>query len=97
MYGIPPDCLFQQAGASSHTCDMAQEYRSEKFPAFWEKVMAPELPRFECRRLLLLGLLQTGVERQRPKCLDSSKLAIRRSVEAMPLGMAQRAILSFLK
>ena len=39
--------------------------------------------------------MQREVERKRPKRLASLKLAIRRSVDAMPLSMAQRAILSF--
>ena len=43
------------------------------------------------------GYLQREVERHHPRCLDPIKLAIRRSVEAMPLSMAQRAILSFPK
>ena len=43
------------------------------------------------------GYIQKEVTKRSPSCLDSLKLAIRMSVDEMPLEMAQRAILAWPK
>ena len=97
-YGIPPDCVFQQDGASSHTAEAVQSYCREKFPMFWDKKSwPPNSPDLNVIDYFCWGYLQKEVTKQKPKCLDSLKLAIRRSVGNMPLEMVQRAILSFPK
>ena len=41
--------------------------------------------------------MQHQVDRKKPRCVDALKVAIRESVDALPLDMAQRALLGFYK
>ena len=95
-YGIPTQCWFQQDGASSHTSNVAQPYCREKRPKFWGKKSWPACsPDLNAIDYFCWGYLQKEVAKRSPSCLDSLKLATRRSVDAMPLEMAHRAILAF--
>ena len=40
-YGVPPDCIAQQDGVSSHASNMAQGYFRREFPKFWAKGERP--------------------------------------------------------
>ena len=37
LYGVRPDCVFQQDGTSSHTANVVRGYCQSKFPKFWGK------------------------------------------------------------
>ena len=41
IYGIRPDCVFQQDWASPRTANVAQDYFRSKFPKFWGKKRWP--------------------------------------------------------
>ena len=97
-YGIRPDCVFQQDGASSHTANAVQEYCKRKFQKFWaEGEWPPNSPDLNPLDYFCWGYLQQEVTKRKPTCLDSLKLAIMQSVGDMPADMAQRAIEGFGK
>ena len=96
FYGVPPSCLFQQDGASSHTANVVQQYLSAKFQKFWAKAEWPACsPDLNPLDFFAWGYLQAEVDKKKPKCLDSLKLAIRQSVEAMPHQFVQKAVMNF--
>ena len=97
-YGIPPDCISQQDGASSHTWNMAQECCRRKFPKFWAKgEWPPNSPDLNPLDYFCWGVFPARSNKKKPTCLDSLKLAIRQSLDEMPLEMAHRAIGGFGK
>ena len=95
-YGVPPTCVFMQDGASCHTSNAVQEFCAKKFPKFWGKLEWPPCsPDLNPLDFFAWGYLQSEVDKKKPKCLDSLKLAIRECVEALPLDMVQKAMLNF--
>ena len=98
LYGVPPACVFQQDGASSHTSNAVQAYCKKKFPRFWAKREWPaNSPDLNPLDYFTWGYLQAAVDKKKPVCLDTLKVAIKKSVEELPLELAQRAILGFHK
>ena len=96
FYGIQPDCVFQQDGASSHTSAVVQEFCAEKFRNSWKKEDWPaNSPDLNVLDYFVWGYVQSLVDKKKPKCMDSLRLAIEESVESIPLDMLQRAIMGF--
>ena len=86
--------LFQKDGASSRTANVLQEYCRAKSPRFWGKEEWPSAsPDLNVLGYFVWGYLQGKVDKRKPKCLDTLKLAIAQSLEEMPLEMVQKAIL----
>ena len=98
LYGVRPDCVFQQDGASSHTANAVQDYCRSKFPKFWGKnSWPPNSPDLNPLDYFCWGYLQQEVTKKKPKCLDSLKLAIWQSSLTIPEEMVKRAISGFPK
>ena len=98
FYGVPPSCVFQQDGATAHTANRVQDYCADKFPRFWGKTEWPACsPDLNPLDYFAWGYLQAEVDKRKPKCLDSLKVAIRQSVDALPLEMVRRSLLNFYK
>ena len=97
-YGFPPDCIFQQDGASSHTANVVQEFCREKFRRFWGKDDWPATsPDLNVLDYFVWGYIQAQLDKRKPRCEDTLMLAIIQSVEEMPLEMVQKAILGLAK
>ena len=92
----PPDCVFQKDGASSQKERVIREFCAEKFPNFWKKAdwesNSPDLNAIDYH---YGGHVQSLVDRKKPMCLGSLKLAIRRIVDSVPLDMLRRSIFGF--
>lgn len=98
LYGVPPDCVFQQDGATSHTANRVQAFCKERFPNFWDKNHWPaNSPDLNPLDFFAWGYLQSQVDKKNPLCLDTLKVAIRQAVAEMPLEMVQKAVLGFEK
>ena len=96
FYGVPPSCVFMQDGASSHTANAARDFRAKKFPLFWgKKVWPPCSPDLNPLDFFAWGYLQAEVDKKKPKCVDTLKLATRQCVDGTPLEMVQKAMLNF--
>ena len=97
-YGVPPDCIFQQDGAPSHTANVAQKHCNANFPKFWSKEQWPaNSPDLNPLDFFAWGHLQRQVDKKKPKCLATLKVAIRQSVNELPLDMIQRSVLGFAR
>ena len=98
LCGVPPTCMFQQDGASSHTANATQAFIASKFPRFWaQNEWPPNSPDLNPLDYFARGYLQAEVTKKRLACLDTLKLDIAHAVEEMPLDMVQRALGSFPK
>ena len=94
----PPDCVFQQDGASPHAAAVVQEFCAEKPPTFWKKEDWPATsPDLNLIDYYVWGHVQSLVDKRNLMRLDPLKLAIRQSVDSIPLDMLQRAIMGFSK
>ena len=98
LYGVPPTCVFQQDGAAAHTANATQAYCKEKFPKFWPKSeWPPNSPDLNPLDYFAWGHLQAEVDKKKPKRLDTLKVAIKKSVEELPMEMARKALAGFRK
>ena len=98
FYGAPPECVFQQDGASSRNSAATQAFVKDRFPNFRQKGQWPaSSPDLNPLDYFYWGYLQREAGKKKPSCLNTLKVAIRQSAAATPLDMAQRAILDFAK
>ena len=98
LCGVPPECVSQQDGRSSHTANAAQALCKEKFPRFRAKEQWPSnSPDMNPVDFLARGYLQRQVDKKKPACLDTLNVAIKQAVDEMPPDMVQRAAMSLCK
>ena len=75
MYGVPPTCVYQQDGASSHAAKVAQAFCAAKFPKFLAKgVWPPNSPDLNVLDFFARGHLQAEVDKKKPQPLGSLKV-----------------------
>ena len=96
LCGVPPTCAHQKDCASSHEANATHAYIASKFPRFWAKnAWPPNSHDLDPLGYFACGYVQAVVTNGTPGGLDTLKLAIRKSANALPPDMAQRAIDSF--
>ena len=92
MYGGPPTCLFQQDGSSPRTSHATQDYSASQPRKFRrEEEWPPNAPSLNAIDFFARMYLQTQFG-EKPKCVDTLDVAIRKAGDEMPLMAARRAL-----